>query len=140
MNFKTDWDIVTQLACDITNYTIANDEIASNSKRKEILNELDRLRSVYGERSFIIMITALYTLNSRKKLLLFEKSYQIACGENEYDDSLATANSAFQFCLEETLSDEARVWGQRVNFLLTHSNDAELLDEARELLSQWHEP
>jgi hypothetical protein len=136
MKLKDEWNIITQIACDITNYTIANDHIAARGKRKEMLEELVRLRSIYGEIPYIIEITAVYTRNTNKKLSLFELAYSLSSSTSEYDESLAIATSAFEFCLEDKLKNQSEIWRARVNGLLSKATDSELLHEANILLNE----
>ena len=136
MKLRDEWNIIIQIACDITNYTIANDNIAARGKRKEILEELVRLRSIYGEIPYIIEITAVYTRNTNKKLSLFELAYSLSSSTSEYDESLAIATSAFEFCLEDKLKNQSEIWRARVNGLLSKATDSELLHEANILLNE----
>ncbi len=133
---KVEWDVITRIACDIVNYTIAEDEIAAGSKRKEILKELNRLRSIHGDEPSIIHIIGVYTRNAKRKLVLFELSYQMLIPNSEYNDSLDVANSAFEFCMEINLIDQVIAWRERVKSLLLKATDRESLDEARRLMDQ----
>jgi len=133
---KVEWDVITRIACDIVNYTIAEDEIAAGSKKKDILKELNRLRTIHGDEPSTIHALGLYTQNSKRKIRFFKLSYQISIRNNEFNDALDAANSAFDFCMEMKLTDRVIVWRERVESLLSHATDRESLDEARRLLDQ----
>lgn len=108
---KSEWDKITQIAIDIVNANMNDDEILEDSLKKKIIDELDKLAVKYGDNCRILSTKADYTDDASESIALLEKSYDLAEKENDVlDKVLISASLAEQYWEDFCNSEKTKEW------------------------------
>ena len=83
---KVDWDKVHELACEVGNATLGDDEVLSESRNEELLATLNELRIKYGEHPSILGTLGDFTENTEEKMALYSRALERAKELNYQDE------------------------------------------------------
>lgn len=135
MNLKKDWLLISDMAYDYTNYVEADDDIAAESKRKELVVALKDAIVTHGNVPYLLETLADYTPNISKKLRLFEHAFRLNVAVSNYNDSLSCANSALRAAMIDGLDEYIRIWQPKVLEYSSKADDLDWIRDAKKLLS-----
>lgn len=123
------------MACDYTNYAMADDEIAAESKKKELVAALKVARLRHGEVPFLLETLADYTSNISEKLVLLDQAFRLNIAVFDYNEALSCANSALRAVIENKLDTQIEFWRSKVGEFSLVADDPDEVLEAKKLLS-----
>jgi hypothetical protein len=83
---KDDWDKVHELACEVVNATLGDDEVLRESRNEELLATLNELRIKYGEHPSILGTLGDFTENTKERMALYSKALGRAKELNYQDE------------------------------------------------------
>ncbi len=75
---KSDWDQVTELACEVVNASSMDDDILSQSKLSRLFDVLDSLEEKYGEHPSITATRGDFTEDATEALIHLQKALSLA--------------------------------------------------------------
>lgn len=84
----TEWDLVHELACDIANAALAEDDELHLSKVETLLVFLDELLLQYGEHPSLLATKADYIDDPLEKVKLYKRALKVAL-ELEFHNEIA---------------------------------------------------
>lgn len=81
-----DWDVVTQIACDIVNADAIDDEILSDSHMQRMLDTLNEFRGRYGDHPALLATIGDYAKSPAEKRKYYLRALRIARDLRDQDE------------------------------------------------------
>jgi hypothetical protein len=90
---QAEWDKVSDLAADIANLHLNNEDADDSNERAQLLNELYELRKKYGDKPEIIATIGDYHPDPIRKLAYLATAFVIALAEDDSFNRCVIADS-----------------------------------------------
>ena len=71
---KSDWDKVHELACEVVNATLDEDDVLSESRNEELLGTLNDLRIKYGDHPSILGTLGDFSEDTNERMNYYNKA------------------------------------------------------------------
>lgn len=136
-NLKHEWKGVAEMASNFANYVMADDAIAAERQRIELMSKLALMRENYGDHPSIVATQAEYCLSVRDRLDLWGIAYNGYLSACDLEGALSCATSAFRDCIENK-SFLLDVWKSRLIDSMRCGEDAWEMSEGAELLAEYN--
>jgi hypothetical protein len=135
MDLKKDWETIAEIACEYTNYTLADDEIAAGSRKNELVAVIRSTIKKHGNVPFLLETLADYTDSLKEALELYERAAVLNVEASNFNDALSCANRALDRALDDEWHSPIALWRSRVEAYALKADDKDELAEAKRLLS-----
>jgi hypothetical protein len=120
----SDWDHVQEIALDLLNAVLRQDDTAEEEGRPRLFRALDRLDVKYGERPSLLATRADFTHDAAVKEPLLLRAYALATRRQDARNALYVSHSLAGLYVDE-LRDPVpgRLWADRLRSWLLASDD-----------------
>ena len=98
---KEDWDRIHELACEVVNATLNEDEILSESRNETLLAALRELKEKYGKHPSILATIGDFTEEKEERMKIYSRALERA-KEMNFEEEIFEITESIQDLLEES--------------------------------------
>jgi hypothetical protein len=121
----TDWERVSELATEIANAALSDDDARTRDGEKRMRAYLRELQAKHGALPSILEIMGCYTDGRARKEKLFKQAFEIAQATRDYPNKTSIADSLANLYINEFRDiEQARIWLEILRACLSDHSDS----------------